>query len=298
MVNCKTMSGELFGFLNIYKPSGLTSFDVIRQLRKVLKIKQIGHTGTLDPLAEGVLPVCIGKSTKLIDYLQEDKGYIADVRFGWISDTYDVEGALRKFSDSKVVKAQIVELLKEFEGEIEQVPPIYSAIKLNGKKLYEYARKGRSVDEIEIPKRKVVISKISLLEFDEVNQTAKIEVYCSKGTYIRSIINDLGQKSGVGAVMTGLIRTKSGKFTLENTVNLAELVSREIIVNNLINPLKVLSYKYKELNDVEYSKVVVGQQIEAAGLTPDEIVLLTKNNQLVSIAKLESNKIKVIKVFV
>lgn len=292
------MSGELFGFLNIYKPSGLTSFDVIRQLRKVLKIKQIGHTGTLDPLAEGVLPVCIGKSTKLIDYLQEDKGYIADVRFGWISDTYDVEGALRKFSDSKVVKAQIVELLKEFEGEIEQVPPIYSAIKLNGKKLYEYARKGRSVDEIEIPKRKVVISKISLLEFDEVNQTAKIEVYCSKGTYIRSIINDLGQKSGVGAVMTGLIRTKSGKFTLENTVNLAELVSREIIVNNLINPLKVLSYKYKELNDVEYSKVVVGQQIEAAGLTPDEIVLLTKNNQLVSIAKLESNKIKVIKVFV
>lgn len=292
------MSGELFGFLNIYKPSGLTSFDVIRQLRKVLKIKQIGHTGTLDPLAEGVLPVCVGKSTKLIDYLQEDKGYIAEVRFGWISDTYDVEGELKKFSDSKVSKAQIVELLKDFEGEIEQIPPIYSAIKLNGKKLYEYARNGRSVDEIEIPKRKVVISKISLLGFDEVNQTAKIEVYCSKGTYIRSIVNELGQKSGAGAVMTGLVRIKSGKFTLENTVNLAELVSREIIVNNLINPLKVLSYKYKELNDVEYSKVVVGQQIEADGSTPDEIVLLTKNNQLVSIAKLESNKIKVIKVFV
>lgn len=292
------MSGELFGFLNIYKPKGLTSFDVIRQLRKVLKIKQIGHTGTLDPLAEGVLPICIGKSTKLIDYLQEDKGYIADMRFGWVSDTYDVEGELKNFSDDKVSKAQIVELLKDFEGEIEQIPPIYSAIKLNGKKLYEYARNGRSADEIEIPKRKVVISKISLLDFDEVNQTAKIEVYCSKGTYIRSIINDLGQKCGTGAVMTGLVRTKSGKFTLENTVNLDKLVSREIIVNNLINPLKVLSYKYKELNEVEYSKVVVGQQLNAEGSNPNEIILLTKNNQLVSIAKLESNKIKVIKVFV
>lgn len=292
------MPSELFGFINVYKPKGLTSFDVIRVLKKTLKIKQIGHTGTLDPLAEGVLPVCVGKSTKLINYLQEDKGYIADIRFGWVSDTYDTEGQLQKVSDEKISKEKIINLLKSFEGEIEQTPPIYSAIKLNGKKLYEYARSGKTTDDIQIPKRKVTISRIELLDFDESTQTAKIAVDCSKGTYIRSIIHELGEKSKLGAVMSGLVRTKSGKFTLESAIPLEKLQTREDIVNNLINPLKVLSYNYVELNEVEYSKIIVGQRISAKDNSDKEILLLVKNQQLISIAQVESKEIKVIKVFV
>lgn len=287
----------MFGFLNVYKPSGMTSFDVIRALRKVLHIKQIGHSGTLDPLAEGVLPVCIGKSTKLIDYLQEDKAYIATLKFGYISDTFDTEGQVQKFSDKKVSKDQLLALLKAFEGEIEQTPPIYSAIKLNGKKLYEYARAGNA-DKVEIPKRKVTISKIELLSFDETEQTAKINVECSKGTYIRSLINDLGEKSGLGAVMTALVRTKSGKFTLDTAQKQEKLITAEIIKNNLINPLEVLSYNKKELNETEYKKVIVGQQLPADSEKDGEIVLLTRDNILVSIAKVENKQIKVIRVFV
>lgn len=288
----------MFGFLNIYKPKGLTSFDVVRTLRKIIKVKQIGHTGTLDPLAEGVLPICIGKSTKLIDYLQEDKGYIAELQFGWISDTFDSEGELQKFSDDNIAEKELVEIIKKFEGEIEQTPPIYSAIKLNGKKLYEYARAGKA-EEVQIPKRNVTISKIELLEFDEEKQTAKILVECSKGTYIRSIVSDIGQMSNIGAVMTNLIRTKSGKFLLDSAIPLSDINNNEAIVKNLINPIDVLSYKKIELNDYEYSKIVTGQKIDAKKHNVGEILLLTQKNNLVSIAKVdETNRIKVIKVFV
>ena len=292
------MTLQLFGFLNVYKPKGITSFDVIRQLRRILKIKQIGHTGTLDPLAEGVLPICIGKTTKLIDYLQEDKGYIAEINFGWISNTYDTEGELVKTSDGAIAKKQLEEILKSFEGETEQTPPIYSALKLNGKKLYEYARKGISTNDIEIPKRRIKISQISLIDFDEKSRKAKIIVYCSKGTYIRSIINDIGEKSGLGAVMSGLVRIKSDKFTIEEATKLDELNSYETIVNNLINPLNVLSYNNIELSDAEYSKIIIGQTIDAKTADNGKIVLLSQKNQLISIGKVELNKIKVIKVFV
>ena len=287
----------MFGFLNVYKPKGLTSFDVIRTLRKVLKIKQIGHTGTLDPLAEGVLPVCIGKSTKLIDYLREDKGYIAELKFGFISDTYDTEGVLQKSSDNKIKKNELVEILKTFEGEIEQVPPIYSAIKINGKKLYEYARSGKSEDVV-IPRRKVFISKINLISFDEENQLAEIEVECSKGTYIRSIVHELGMKSGLGAVMTKLIRTKSGKFCLDTSVKLEELTDVQIISENLINPLEVLDYQKIALKEHEYNKIITGQKIPFKRRNNGDIVLLTFDNIFVSIARVEDDLIKVIKVFV
>ncbi len=287
----------MFGFLNVYKPKGLTSFDVVRVLRKTLNIKQIGHTGTLDPLAEGVLPICIGKSTKLIDYLQEDKGYIADLQFGYISDTYDTEGVLQKSSDDKITKNELQEILKTFEGEIEQIPPIYSAIKINGKKLYEYARAGKE-DEVEIPRRKVFISRIELLDFDEINQVAKIEVECSKGTYIRSIVHDLGIKSQLGAVMTKLIRTKSGKFDVKTSVSLQALKTKEDALNYIINPLNILNYRKKELNEWEYNKVITGQKINNNQFEENEVVLLTKDGNLVSIAKIEASKIKVIKVFV
>ena len=146
----------MFGFLNIYKPEGLTSHDVVAKLRRVTKIKQIGHTGTLDPFAEGVLPVCIGKSTRLIEYLEDDKEYLASVQFGKNTDTYDVEGQITAEFDKKVTRDEVFEALKIFEGEILQYPPAFSAIKVKGKKLYEYARQGQKV---EIQPRKVFIEK-------------------------------------------------------------------------------------------------------------------------------------------
>lgn len=286
----------MFGFLNVYKPKGITSFDVIRKLRKILKIKQIGHSGTLDPIAEGVLPICIGKSTKLLNYLQENKGYIATFQLGYSSETYDTEGTVIKHSEKKITKTELEKIINSFYGETEQTPPIFSAVKLNGKKLYEYARAGNI--NIKIPAKKINITKINLLNFDEKNQTAKIEVECSKGTYIRSIINDIGKKSGCGAVMTELIRSKSGKFTLSTAIELQNLTSEEIIAKNLINPLEVLSYNNVELNEEEYAKVIVGQKLDSKGQSDGEILLLTKENKLISIAKTENGKIKVIKVFV
>lgn len=286
----------MFGFLNVYKPKGITSFDVIRSLRKITNIKQIGHTGTLDPMAEGVLPVCIGKSTKLIDYLKEDKAYIAEIKFGFISDTFDMEGHVVKSSDKSITEKELADLLKTFEGDIEQKPPIYSAIKLNGKKLYEYAREGKT--DIDIPTRHVKVTKIELINFDESAQTASINVECSKGTYIRSIVQDLGEKSGLGAVMTKLVRSKSGKFSLSNAVKLESLDSLETIKTHLINPLEVLSYNCIELNEDEYKRVITGQKLLNKGFEFGEVLLLTKSKKLVSIAKVVDNKIKVVKVFV
>lgn len=168
----------MFGFLNIYKPKGITSHDVVGVLRKITKIRQIGHTGTLDPMAEGVLPVAISKASRLIEYLVEDKGYIAEVTFGKISDTYDIEGKIEDFSDKKVTSDEINEKLRSFSGEIEQIPPAFSAVHYKGKRLYELARNGEIPDDI--PKRKVFIAKSELVDFDESRQIGKIAIECSK----------------------------------------------------------------------------------------------------------------------
>ena len=187
---------QLFGFLNVYKPKGMTSHDVVSRMRKITKIKQIGHTGTLDPFAEGVLPVCIGKATRLIEYLADDKEYLATVKFGITTDSYDLDGVVVKTSDKKITERDLLDLLPNFRGEILQMPPIYSAIKVQGKKLYEYARAG---EEVKVEPRKVFIEILELRNFNEIEQTAEILVKCSKGTYIRSIAHDLGEGFGCGA---------------------------------------------------------------------------------------------------
>lgn len=169
-------------------------------------------------MATGVLPVAIGKASRLIEYLQENKGYIADVQFGKVSDTFDTEGAVKDYSNKKAAKEQIKEALNNFRGKIEQIPPAHSAVHYKGKRLYELARQGIIPDDI--PKRTVFVTKLELVEFDEESQSAKLEIHCSKGTYIRSIINDLGLTIGTGAVMSGLVRTKSGLFELENAISL------------------------------------------------------------------------------
>ena len=201
-------NGQCYGFLNINKHKGMTSHDVVANVRRLTGIRQIGHTGTLDPFAEGVLPICIGKATRLIEYLEDNKAYLATVQFGSNTDTYDIDGTVTQTFDKKVTRAQIEDALKDFRGEIEQLPPIYSAIKVNGKKLYEYARKG---EEVEIQPRHVTIEKLELKTFDEILQTAQLEVKCSKGTYIRSLAFDLGAKLGCGAHLSALVRTQDRK---------------------------------------------------------------------------------------
>lgn len=283
----------MFGFLNVNKPIGITSHDVIYALRKITKIKQIGHTGTLDPLACGVLPIAIGKASRLIEYLEEDKAYIAQIDFGKISDTYDTEGVVEFFSDKKIKKEDIVEKLSFFSGEIEQIPPAFSAVHYKGKRLYELARNGNIPDDI--PKRKVVIDCAELIEFDEITQTAKIKIACSRGTYIRSIVNDLGMMLETGAVMSGLVRTKSGKFLLENSIRLEDLKSIEDVQSNLINPLDVLPFNCYNLTEVEYEKINHGQGLCANN--PVGMTILMYDSKIAAIALQSENQLKVKKVF-
>lgn len=290
----KTENASLFGFLNIYKPKGLTSHDVVARLRKITKVRQIGHTGTLDPFATGVLPICIGKATRLIEYLDDDKEYLATVQFGKNTATYDLEGEITATFDKKVTEEDVKNALKDFEGEISQIPPIYSAIKVNGKKLYDYARQGQ---DIEIKPRKVTISKIELKEFDKTSQSAKITVACSKGTYIRSIAYDLGTKLGCGGYLTALERTKAGKFQVNTAIKLEDLTEVSQIVENLINPLDMLNIPIHNLSENERERVSHGMSICNSDFPDSDIVILSYGGRIYAIGKVEQNKILVKKVF-
>jgi len=296
------MAGDsIFGFLNVYKPAGITSHDVVAILRKITKIKQIGHTGTLDPFAQGVLPICIGKATRLIEYLDDDKEYLAQISFGKSTDTYDLDGKTTFECASEITEKEVIEGLKIFEGEILQTPPIYSALKVNGKKLYEYARNGQ---EVAIEPRKVTIEKIELKSFDSENQKAEVLIKCSKGTYIRSIAHDLGQNLKVGAHLSKLIRTQAGKFLIDKTIVLDEIKTIEDVQKDLINPLEMLNLKQLIINEDEHKKVLMGQaiNIEDDRLTlltsePPELIILIYNDNLSAIAVVDNNIIKVKKVF-
>lgn len=285
---------QLFGFLNIYKPKGMTSFDVVAKLRRVTKIKQIGHTGTLDPFAVGVLPICIGKATRLIEYLDDDKEYLATVQFGKDTDTYDLDGTVTKTYNQKITQADLISILDDFRGEIEQLPPIYSAIKVNGKKLYEYARKG---EEVEIKPRKVFISKLELENFDFEKQEAKILVGCSKGTYIRSIAYDIGQKLNCGGYLTALERTKAGLFNREHSIPLENFGEVSDVRNKLVNPIDVLPLSKVELNDVEKERVNHGMAIYNRGFKNSDVVILVYGGRIHAIGMVEDNQILVKKVF-
>lgn len=291
------MSGEpdnkkMFGFLNIYKPVGMTSHDVVAVLRRLTKIKQIGHTGTLDPFAEGVLPVCIGKATRLIEYLKDDKEYLATVQFGASTNTFDVDGQVVFTSEKKVSHRDVENCLKSFEGEISQLPPIFSAIKVKGKKLYEYARKG---EEVEIQPRKVFIEKIEQKSFDENLQQAEILIKCSKGTYIRSIAHDLGQKLGCGAHLVKLVRTQAGSFRVEKSVKLDEINVDE----NLINPLDVLDLPKIEVIEEDLSLIKNGMPIKLNQNVKigNFVVLIYNNVEICAVGIADGDKIKLKKVF-
>lgn len=283
---------SLFGFLNIYKPVGMTSHDVVSVLRRVTKIKQIGHTGTLDPFAEGVLPICIGKATRLIEYLQDDKEYLATVQFGAATNTFDLDGEKVFTSDKKVLRDDIKEGLKSFEGEILQLPPIFSAIKVKGKKLYEYARKG---EEVEIQPRKVVIENIELKNFDDELQQAQILLKCSKGTYIRSIANDLGKILGCGGYLIKLIRTQAGKFRVENSVQLDGID----VESNLINPLDILNLPKIAVDNDDLARIKNGMPIyKTCDKIGNFVSLIYNDVEICAVGIADGEKIKLKKVFI
>lgn len=282
----------MFGFLNVYKPKGMTSHDVVACLRRVTKVKQIGHTGTLDPFAEGVLPICIGKATRLIEYLNDEKAYIGTVQFGNSTTTYDIEGEGVNFSDKKVLKSEVEAALENFRGEIEQLPPIYSAIKVNGKKLYEYAREGK---EVEIKPRGVNVSKLEVINFKPEAQQAELYIECSKGTYIRSIANDLGEVLGAYGHLVKLVRVKAGDFKVNEAIKLDELDSVEVVKKNLIYPLEKLHFPTYELNEKERLIVSNGGLLNVT--TESSFVCLTYQGLLCAVASPKNTALKCEKVF-
>ena len=213
------MSGEQqtpSGILVFDKPQGFTSHDVVAKLRGILRTRKIGHGGTLDPMATGVLPIFVGGATKASDYAAaQDKTYEAGFTLGFSTDTQDTTGTVIERSDRRVTLDEVRDALEGFRGAQKQIPPMYSAIKIDGQKLYDLARKGK---EVERPARDITILDIALLDFDEQAQKGAFRVTCSKGTYVRTIVHDLGQKLGTCAAMHALTRIRSGVYTLAQAV--------------------------------------------------------------------------------
>lgn len=250
MVNIKNISQKVLvitmnGIINVLKPPGMTSFDVVSFIRKVANTKKVGHTGTLDPEAAGVLPVCIGKATKIVQYLTDkQKHYRASIKFGTVTDTYDSYGKIITESGAvNVPRQRLEEILKSFTGTIIQKPPIYSALKVNGKKLYEYAREGK---EVSITERPVEIYELKLVSM-EAEDEAIIDILCSKGTYIRTLCYDIGEALGCGAYMSRLIRLGSSPFTIDGSYTLEEIkaAAEENRLDDIIESVEILFRHYK-----------------------------------------------------
>jgi len=260
------------GVLGIWKPAGWTSHDVVAKARRILGVKRIGHTGTLDPAVTGVLPICVGRATRMVEYLQEmSKTYEATLRFGVATDTEDAEGEVVETADaSHLTEGQIAEAVLSFVGDIEQVPPMVSAVKVNGKRLYELAREGVTVER---KPRAVTIHEIELLHIDvsKPQPEVRFSVRCSKGTYIRTLCVDIGRKLGVPAVMAGLIRTASAGLTRERCVTLEELaeLKRDGSLNDRFLPAdEMLGFPRTEAGARESVFALQGKTLRCSALLP------------------------------
>ncbi|NMA79521.1 MAG: tRNA pseudouridine(55) synthase TruB [Clostridiales bacterium] len=210
------------GIICIDKPMDFTSFDVVAKIRSIIRIKRIGHAGTLDPMATGVLPIFIGNATKVCDILPDnDKGYRAGFKLGLSTNTQDITGEKLDSRDASAISEDIIaDAISSFVGDIMQIPPMFSAVKIDGKRLYKLARQGIEVDR---PPREATISEIKLLSYNQEDSCGELEIHCSQGTYVRTIIHDLGEMLGVGGVMTSLVRTKSGIFTLLDCITIEQV---------------------------------------------------------------------------
>lgn len=287
------------GIIVINKPVGKTSHDIVYFVRKLTGIKKVGHTGTLDPDASGVLPVCIGNATKVADMLTlSDKRYTAELVLGMTTDTQDASGAVLTECAVNVTAAQIETAVKGFAGEIEQIPPMYSAIKQNGKKLYELARKGI---EVEREKRRITIHEINILDIDTENGRVKIDVLCSKGTYIRTLCEDIGIKLGVGAYMNTLERTRTGMFGTEDSFTLPELSKMRDAgtLTDALIPTDMVFKEYPEiiLNGKQTRSITNGIRMSYNGIEGQSYRLYDENKKFLCISKCTDGKLVLEKSF-
>lgn len=273
--------------INVCKEKNMTSRDVVNIISKHLHTKKVGHTGTLDPLATGVLLICTNHDTKLVDILtSKNKEYIATMRLGLQTDTGDITGNILKKASYEVTKDQIIKVLNSFLGSSIQTVPLYSAVKINGKKLYEYARTG---EEVTLPTRKINISSIELLDYHD--DLIKFKTTVSKGTYIRSLIEDIGKNLGTLATMEDLVRTKQGRYKIEDSYTLEDIKNN----NYTPIPLNVVleDYPRYNLNENEYFKVKNGSKMFLN--IDDKIVTLLYNNKPIALYRKENDIYRVYK---
>ena len=257
------------GVLNIFKPKGMSSFDAVRVVKKVAGTGKVGHTGTLDPEATGVLPICIGKATKIIDYIMDsEKVYEVTLKLGIRTTTYDLEGEVLEERDpSHLTEEEILNAINSFKGEYSQIPPMYSALKQNGVRLYELARKG-----IEVERQGRLIKIYNIEDIKINNPYISMKVTCSKGTYIRSICYDIGEKLGVFATMTELNRAKTSVFSQENSININDLTEENI--DNYIVTMEEALNKYEAITvHGKYVKLLVnGVRVADSRFTKDKVI--------------------------
>ena len=293
------------GIINVNKPAGWTSQDVCSKLRHVLKIKKIGHTGTLDPMATGVLPVCIGKATRIIEYYDKDtKSYHASMKLGITTDTLDITGkVLETAGYSKVSEKDVREVFKAYTGHVMQIPPKYSALKIDGRRAYDLAREGR---DFEIRPREIIIYENSVTKIDLASGEIEFDVTCSKGTYIRTICDDIGRELGCGAVMTALTRTASGYFRIEDSYTIEEIMEEADPLNNMLIPADITLEKLGKivLNDNRITAFMNGNSSWSNGFRITETSSFDKmyrvygNNSFLGVAEIENGSLvpkKVIK---
>lgn len=270
------------GVLNIFKPKGMSSFDAVRVVKKVAGTGKVGHTGTLDPEATGVLPICIGKATKIIDYIMDsEKVYEVTLKLGIRTTTYDLEGEVLEERDpSHLTEEEILNAINSFKGEYSQIPPMYSALKQNGVRLYELARKG-----IEVERKGRLVNIYNLEDIKINNPYISMKVTCSKGTYIRSLCYDIGEKLGVFATMTQLNRAKTSVFSQEKSININELTKENI--NDYILSMEEALEKYdKIIVNKKYAKLLVnGVRVADGRFTKDKVI----NNKLYRVYDDENN---------
>lgn len=279
------------GILNIDKPQGITSHDVVDIVRKIFPGIKVGHTGTLDPIATGVLPICIGKATKLSDeILSENKVYKVKMLLGVETDTYDITGKIVFANTLNEDEIYIKERIKRFIGKSSQIPPIYSAIKIKGKKAYEYARNGENVS---LKPREIEIFNIDDIDVNLRKRQVSFVVSCTKGTYIRSLVHDIGIKLGCGATMIELKRLKTGDFDINDSIDLYEFLNLEYL--DMLDKIVSIEELYKEskkinLKDKDYDKFLNGIAIKTD--VPSGIVRVYENLRYKGLGKVNDNLLK------
>ena len=280
---------EFSGVIVINKEKDMTSFDVVNEISHLFGIKKVGHTGTLDPLAEGVLIVCIGKATKIVELLTaKDKEYVAGVKLGIKTDSYDITGNV--LDTKEVIEiTNLEEVISSFKKTYLQEVPIYSAVKVDGKKLYEYARNNK---EVELPKKEVTIKEIELLSKEK--DTFTIKTLVSKGTYIRSLINDIGIELNTYATMTSLKRTKQGKVTINEAYKLSDIRDNNFKIYRIEETLEYPVVKVNE--ELEY-KITNGVKLDNAFDIKDKVIFVNKDDKLLGIYENDNDKLKVWKNF-